>query len=62
MSRFAKRRRVIYWEEPIAALGDEPPHLDLHPCPETGVLVARPVLPEGLDEAAREAALRILLD
>jgi UDP-galactopyranose mutase len=62
MSRFAKRHRVIYWEEPVASVGDELPRLDLYRCPETDVLVAKPVLPESLKEAEREAALRTLLD
>jgi UDP-galactopyranose mutase len=62
MSRFAKGHSVIYWEEPLAAIGEDGPRLDLKRCPESGVLVATPLLPESLDEPACEAVLRKLLD
>jgi UDP-galactopyranose mutase len=62
MSRFAKERRVIYWEEPEAALPECEPALGVRVCAETGVTVVTPSLPEGLDEAETEAALKALLD
>lgn len=62
MSRFAKERRVIYWEEPEAALPECEPALGVRTCAETGVIVVTPSLPEGMDEGQREAALRALLD
>jgi UDP-galactopyranose mutase len=62
MSRFAKDRRVIYWEEPEAALPDCEPALGVRACAETGVIVVTPSLPETLDEAGRETALKTLLD
>jgi UDP-galactopyranose mutase len=62
MSRFAKERRVIYWEEPEAALPDCEPALGIRTCAETGVTVVTPSLPETLSEEARDAALRALLD
>src|SRR3712207_707778 len=62
MSRFAADRRVIYWEEPEAALPDCDPALGVRTCAETGVIVVTPSLPESLDEAGRETALKSLLD
>lgn len=60
MSRFARERRVFYFEEPIERDVAEPT-LDVRPV-AGGVTVAVPVLPPGLDEAARLAAQRALLD
>lgn len=62
MSRFAKERHVIYWEEPEAALPGCEPALGVRVCAETGVTVVTPSLPDGLDDAARETALKALLD
>ncbi|MGS1015699.1 UDP-galactopyranose mutase [Allosphingosinicella humi] len=62
MSRFARDRRVIYWEEPEKAATDKEPALSVRTCPRSGVVIATPSLPQGLDEAAREAALKGLLD
>lgn len=62
MSRFAEARRVIFWEEPEAALPECEPALGVRTCAETGVVVVTPSLPEGLDEATREATLTSLLD
>ena len=61
MSRFARDRKVIYWEEPLTAAVGQRPSLRLAVCDRTGVIVATPVLPEGLDEPEREGALRELL-
>ena len=55
MSRFAQERDVFFFEEPIQ--GDAP-RLQVTACPESGVNVVTPVLPE-LDDAA---TLRTLLD
>jgi UDP-galactopyranose mutase len=62
MSRFARNARVIYWEEPESALPGCEPALGIRTCPETGVIVITPSLPEELQGAEREAALRSLLD
>ncbi|HEX8258026.1 MAG TPA: UDP-galactopyranose mutase [Allosphingosinicella sp.] len=62
MSRFAAGRRVIYWEEPEAALPDCEPALGVRTCAETGVIVVTPSLPESLDDEARQTALKALLD
>ena len=62
MSRFARDRRVIYWEEPEAALPDCEPALGIRVCAESGVTVVTPSLPEGLSQEERQAALKALLD
>jgi UDP-galactopyranose mutase len=62
MSRFARTRRVIYWEEPEAALPDCEPALGVRTCAETGVVVVTPSLPETLAEAEQEATLASLLE
>ena len=62
MSRFARDRRVIYWEEPEAALPDCEPALGIRVCAESGVTVITPSLPEGLDQEERRIALKALLD
>jgi UDP-galactopyranose mutase len=62
MSRFAKDRRVIYWEEPEAALAECEPALGVRICAETGVVVVTPSLPETLSAEERDATLKTLLD
>jgi UDP-galactopyranose mutase len=60
MSRFARHLRVIFVEEPAA----EPslrPHISVQET-ESGVIVAVPQLPSGLDLEERNAALRRLVD
>lgn len=61
MSRATATHRVIYFEEPITAAAAAEPRLDVRRSPE-GVLVATPVLREGLDAASVDAAQRDLLD
>ena len=48
MSRFAEAGRVIFWEEPEAALPEMEPALGVRTCAETGVIVVTPSLPETL--------------
>jgi UDP-galactopyranose mutase len=62
MSRFVRGHRVIYWEEPEAALAECEPALGVRTCAETGVVVVTPSLPEGMSEEARDATLKALLD
>jgi UDP-galactopyranose mutase len=62
MSRFAEAGRVIFWEEPEAALPEMEPALGVRTCAETGVIVVTPSLPETLAPDEREATLRTLLD
>lgn len=62
MTRFAKGRRVLFWEEPMAAAPGARPSLAQKVCPNSGVVVLTPLLPEDLHGAERDAALRALLD
>lgn len=62
MTRFAKGRRVIFWEEPIISAEAASPRLDSHQCPDSGVLVITPILPETLAPEAHVETLRALLD
>src|SRR5947209_13403494 len=60
MSRFARRRRVFFFEEP--EFGDGSPRLRERMCEKTGVRVCTPILPDGLDREKRAAAQKELLD
>jgi UDP-galactopyranose mutase len=62
MTRFAKTRRVIFWEEPVSGPLETCPRLDCRTCPESGVIVVTPVLPEHGTGAERDAMLGLLLD
>ena len=62
MSRFAATRTVIFFEEPLAAEPGAAMGVDLRLCADTGVTVATPRLPQGLEGACRDAVLRQLLD
>ena len=62
MSRFARDRRVIVFEEPMAAPDGAEASLDLRLDETSGVSVATPRLPGGLSPHETEAALRSLLD
>jgi UDP-galactopyranose mutase len=59
MSRFARERRVFFFEE--AMRDAQAPRLELHETPE-GVHVAVPHLPPDLDEQQSEAVVRRLVD
>ncbi|HEX8639693.1 MAG TPA: UDP-galactopyranose mutase [Allosphingosinicella sp.] len=62
MSRFARTGRVVFWEEPEAALAGCEPALGVRTCAETGVVVVTPSLPEGMDADEQERVLMALLD
>src|SRR3954451_2012017 len=63
MSRFAREMCVIYWEEPVDIGPKETAFLQVRESPDaTGVRIVVPHLPQGVPEAAREAALKRLLD
>lgn len=62
MSRFARERRVIYWEEPVTAATGEDSALLTRTCPHSGVLIATPRLTTEDLEGKREAVLRQMLD
>jgi UDP-galactopyranose mutase len=62
MTRFAKGRQVIFWEEPVPGPLETSPRLDSRTDPASGVLVVTPVLPDGGTVAERNAMLGLLLD
>ena len=61
MRRFAREHQVFVFEEPVAS-EQEHASLEYCPFPDDNVIVLRPRLPEALDDTARNAALRELLD
>ena len=62
MSRFAANKRVIFWEEPLPGPDGGEPELLVRPCSGSGVLVATPLLPQGLSPDEQTASLKRLLD
>jgi UDP-galactopyranose mutase len=63
MQRFAAAgRRVIFWEEPTGGPEVTTARLDSYVCPDSGVIVITPALPDGLSGEQREETLRGLLD
>ena len=62
MSRFAATRTVLFFEEPLPAEPGAAMGIDLRTCAESGVIVATPRLPDGLEGACRNAVLRQLLE
>jgi UDP-galactopyranose mutase len=63
MSRFARDMNVIYWEEPVDIPARETAFLQVRDAENAAnVRIVVPHLPEGMPEAAREAALKRLLD
>jgi UDP-galactopyranose mutase len=62
MSRFARRHRVFFWEEPRYVDRVDQPELVIRTCPESGVVVAVPELPMAMDRAGEQQAVTHLLD
>ncbi|HET9161432.1 MAG TPA: UDP-galactopyranose mutase, partial [Caulobacteraceae bacterium] len=62
MTRFARARRVLFWEEPISAPAEAQPSLIEKVCDKSGVVVLTPAIPEHIQGIERERALRGLLD
>jgi UDP-galactopyranose mutase len=62
MTRFAKDRHVIFWEEPLWGPSDVTPRLDRQTDADSGVLVVTPVLPDGVARDECSTTLRRLLD
>jgi UDP-galactopyranose mutase len=63
MSRFAREMNVIYWEEPVDIGPRETAYLQVRAAPDApNVRVVVAHLPQGMPDAAREAALKRLLD
>ncbi len=61
LTRAARQRDVIFFEEPLHDPDAAGPWLDLRPVAE-GITVAVPHLPPGLDDAAEVAAQQVLLE
>src|SRR4051794_888839 len=63
MSRFARQMDVIYWEEPVEIGRRETAFLQVREAQDApNVRVVVPHMPEGMPDAAREAALQRLLE
>src|SRR3954447_26045936 len=60
MSRFASERRVFFFEEPV--FSGAGPRLHVETCPQTGVRIVVPHLPEGTSPERVADETRILLD
>ena len=60
MSRFGKSRRVFFFEEPVFEANAEP-HIRAQVCPQTGVHILTPTLPNGLDVGRINSLQRDLL-
>lgn len=61
MSRFAKHRRVFFFEEPLFK-ENAAPHVETQVCPQTGVYILTPVLPSGLEVGKVNSLQRELLN
>ena len=61
MTRFARGRQVVFFEEPIPSETGEAT-LQVRICEQSGVIVATPRLPEGLSHEDRLAEQRRMLD
>jgi UDP-galactopyranose mutase len=63
MSRFANEMAVTFWEEPIETGETDTPLLRVRSADDfPNVRIVAPHLPKGLDDEARDAALKRLLD
>lgn len=60
LTRFARSHRVFFVEEPIVS--DGIPVMEQHICPESGVRIMVPRLPEGLSESTRENIQKLLIN
>jgi len=61
LSRFAATRTVLVFEEPLPAEPGAAMGIDIKTCADTGVIVATPRLPAGLEGPCRNAVLSQLL-
>ncbi|MDZ4801343.1 MAG: hypothetical protein SGI92_24565 [Bryobacteraceae bacterium] len=61
LSRFARNHRVFFVEEPVPA-GDGTPRMSHNVCPDTGVNIIVPQIPDGLSAATRETIQKLLLN
>jgi UDP-galactopyranose mutase len=61
MTRFARSRTVVYVEEAVQSDG-ETPSMDTRTCDSSGVVIATPRLPRGVEGEKADAALATLID
>jgi UDP-galactopyranose mutase len=62
MSRFAQKRAVLFWEEPIRVEAREAATLRIRTCPDTGVTIVTPIIDATISADEEPAILRQLLD
>src|SRR5688572_20529577 len=60
LSRFARNHRVYFVEEPVPT--DGVPRMERHVCPESGVNIMVPQVPEGLSHPTQETITKLLLN
>jgi UDP-galactopyranose mutase len=60
LSRFAKQQRVFFIEEPVPSEGA--PRMQLHTCPDSGVTICVPQIPESLGRASQDTIQKLLLN
>ena len=60
LSRFTRQSRVFFVEEPVPT--DGVPRMERHICPETGVNIMVPQMPQGLSTATQETIQKLLLN
>lgn len=60
LSRFAKSQRVFFVEEPVPTAGS--PRMEITLCPDTGVNICVPQMPDGLSLASQGTVLKLLLN
>jgi UDP-galactopyranose mutase len=60
LSRFARQQRVFFVEEPV--IGDGTPRMKQYVCPESGVNIMVPEIPEGLSAATQNTIQKLLLN
>jgi UDP-galactopyranose mutase len=60
LSRFVRNHRVFFVEEPVP--GDGVPRMERHVCPESGVNIVVPQVPQGLSQSTQETILKLLLN
>lgn len=59
LSRFARQQRVFFVEEPVAT--HDAARMDIQVCPESGVRICVPRVPENLSRASQTTILKLLL-
>jgi UDP-galactopyranose mutase len=62
MIRFARNKRVFFFEEPLYDSAEEPARLELRICPDSGVVRAIPHLASHRSRFANEETLRDMVD